>query len=268
MTAQIVLLVRLKRLHGPEAMPLPVKTLLKPLVINLLLSLLPFVDLSAHLGGGAVGAGLILSGLMWGPRPSAGWRPAAWAASIVMAGCVVVALAHGRPWELRWPPPLEPRAIAGTAVVVPVPRGFGAWPGRDEGVTVFGDPAADPVVVYCRVRKRGAALSEGRRPEYLARVAGDWAARPLDEGESWQSPPRVVHLTARPAVSLAFRYPSRSITWLWVMVEGGWWVQLEVSVAPIAPETWEKLPFAVADGIVVLGPSLSDDDSEQACPVE
>jgi rhomboid protease GluP len=266
MTAQIALLVRLKRQHGPEAVPVPTAALMKPLVINLLFSLLPFVDTSAHLGGGAVGAALIFSGLMWGPRPAAAWRPAAWAASLAMAGGVVLALAQGRPWELRWPPPLVPRAIAGTPISVLVPRGLAAHPGKSEGVTVFGDPASDPLVVYCWVRERDAALSDRQRPEYLAGVAHDWGAQPLDKGESWESSPRVVRLTARPAVSLAFRYPSRSINRMWVMVEGRWWLQLEVGVAPGAPPSWAELPSAIAGGIVVLPQDLSKADSGQTCP--
>jgi rhomboid protease GluP len=266
MTAQIALLVRLKRQHGPEAVPVPTAALMKPLVINLLFSLLPFVDTSAHLGGGAVRAALIFSGLMWGPRPAAAWRPAAWAASLAMAGGVVLALAQGRPWELRWPPPLVPRAIAGTPISVLVPRGLAAHPGKSEGVTVFGDPASDPLVVYCWVRERDAALSDRQRPEYLAGVAHDWGAQPLDKGESWESSPRVVRLTARPAVSLAFRYPSRSINRMWVMVEGRWWLQLEVGVAPGAPPSWAELPSAIADGIVVLPQDLSKADSGQTCP--
>ena len=266
MTAQIALIVRLKREHGPEVVPVPTSKLMMPLVINLLVSLLPFIDLSAHLGGGVVGAGLMLSGLMWGPRPAAAWRPAAWAASLAMAGCLALALAHGRPWELRWPPPLVPRAIAGTPITVPVPRGLNARPGRDKGVTVFGDPASDPLVVYCWVRKNVPAISELRRPEYLAQVAHDWGAQPLQPGESMESPPRVVQLTVRPAVSLAFRSPSGSVNRMWVMVEGRWWVQLEVGVDHGAPASWTALPSAIADGIAILSQGPSNRDSGPTRP--
>ena len=265
MTAQIALIVRLKKERGPEAVPVPTSALVKPLVINFLFSLLPFVDLSAHLGGGAVGAGLIFSGVMWGPRPSAAWRPAAWTASLAMAGCMVVALAHGRPWELRWPPPLVPRAIAGTPITLAVPRGLEAHPGRNEGVTVFGSTAADPLVVYCWVRKLDAAVSERQRPQYLAQVAHDWATQPLEKGESWEASPRVVKLAARPAVSLAFRYTSRNLNRMWVMVEGRWWVQLEVGVAADAPPSWAKLVSVIADGVVIPFQGFSGDDSRQTC---
>lgn len=251
MTAQIALIVRMKMQEGAERVPVPIGILVQPLVVNLLISVLPFIDLAAHLGGGFVGAGLIVSGLVWGPRPAAAWRPTAWAASLAMAGCLAVALAHGRPWELRWPPPLMLRAIVDAPITAPVPRGLNARPPREEGVTAFGDLASDPLVVYCWVRKLETAVSEPQRPEYLARTARSWAAEPLEAGESRESPPRVVKLTARPAVSLALRYASGSVNRMWVMVEGRWWVQLEVMLRPDAPASWTKLPAAIAEGIMI-----------------
>jgi len=199
MTAQIALIVRLKKERGPEAVPVPTSALVKPLVINFLFSLLPFVDLSAHLGGGAVGAGLIFSGVMWGPRPSAAWRPAAWTASLAMAGCMVVALAHGRPWELRWPPPLVPRAIAGTPITLAVPRGLEAQYGRGSSRRVllgakagrgrFGAAEA-PVSGAGRPRLGHPAAREGRILGGIApggqigRSPGGFAGVPLHESES------------------------------------------------------------------------------------
>jgi hypothetical protein len=266
MTALIALMLRLKWLHGPQQVPVRTWLLLQPLVVNLLISLLPFVDLAAHLGGGAVGAGLIVSGLMWGPRPAPAWRPAAWAASLAMAGCVALALAQGRPWELRWPPPLETRAIAGTPITVPVPRGLDARPRREEGITALGDLASDPLVVYCWVRRNEPAISPQQRRGYLARVAQHWAAQPLDKGESRESPPRVVQMTARPVVSLAFRYANGLVNRMWVMVEGQWWVQVEVLVPPDAPASWVGLASAVADGIVIPSQVSSGSGPEVPAP--
>jgi membrane associated rhomboid family serine protease len=251
MTAQIAVIVRLRRERGYEAVPVPTSALVKPLAINLLVSLLPFVDLSAHLGGGVVGAGLVLFGLMWGPRPAAAWRPAAWTASIAMASCLALALAHGRPWELRWPPPLVPQGLPHAPVTVPVPRGASAHPGRQADVTVFGNPAADPVVVYCWVKEFEQAIPEPERREYLAREAHGWSAQALQKGESRQERPHVVELSTRPAVSLALGYSSGAVNRIWVMVEGRWRVQLEVGVSPDAPAGWAALPSAIADGVAI-----------------
>jgi membrane associated rhomboid family serine protease len=251
MTAQIALIVRLKREHGPGAVPVPTSTLMKPLVINFLFSLLPFVDLSAHLGGGVVGAGLILSGLMWGPRPAAVWRPAAWAASLAMAGCLALALAHGRPWELRWPPPLVPRAIAGTPVTVPVPRGLQPRPGDAKNDVVFGDYSRDPLVVYCQPEELEAPCADPKRRACLANTARDVAAKPLDKGWSEEQSPRVVQLHARPAVFWAIRAPSGAKQMTWVMLEGPWRLRLDFLLYPDAAASWAGLPSAIAEGVTM-----------------
>jgi membrane associated rhomboid family serine protease len=249
MTAQIALLVRLKRLYGPEAVPVPMSALLKPLVINLLFSLLPFIDLSAHLGGGAVGAGLIFSGLMWGPRPSAGWRPAAWAASLAMAGCMAIALAHGRPWQLRWPPPLEPRAIAGTPMTLPVPRGLTESGGGKDDV-VFGEPSS-PLVVYCTPQRLDAAWRDSERRAYLSKTAREIAAQKLDKGWSDEQSPRVIELRGQPAVSWIVRSPTGQKQMTWVFLEGSWSLRLDVMLRPGAPASWASLPSRIAAGVTM-----------------
>jgi membrane associated rhomboid family serine protease len=78
--------------------------LLSVLVLNVLLSFLPFIDKSAHFGGGAVGFLLVASGLL-APRVAGGESqpPVALRALVVicalaLAGSVMVALAVGRPW--------------------------------------------------------------------------------------------------------------------------------------------------------------------------
>lgn len=63
--------------------------------------------------------------------------------------------------ELRWPPPLVPRAIAGTSITVPVPRGVSVRPPPEEDVTAFGDLALDPLAVAAC---RSPAGSTGRLP--------------------------------------------------------------------------------------------------------
>jgi membrane associated rhomboid family serine protease len=249
MTAQIALLVRLKRERGPEAVPVPTSALMKPLVINFLLSLLPFIDLSAHLGGGTVGAGLIFSGVMWGPRPSAVWRPAAWAASLAMAGCMVVALAHGRPWELRWPPPLVPRAIVGTPITLPVPRGLPESGGGKEDV-VFGEPAS-PLVVYCAPGRLDAAWCDPERSAYLSKTARDIAAQPLDKGWSNEQSPRVIQLRGRPAVFWIIRSPAGHRQMTWMFLEGSWSLRLDVMLRPGAPASWASLPSRIAEGVTI-----------------
>jgi len=109
MTGEIAFLVRLRRQGDPRVQG-SLARIAQPLIINFLYSLTPGIDMSAHLGGGV--AGWILSGLIkpWSPE-GAGWRKAAWGAGLGMAGCVALAIAHGRPWELRSPPRRVPQSM-------------------------------------------------------------------------------------------------------------------------------------------------------------
>jgi membrane associated rhomboid family serine protease len=250
MTGQIAAIVRLKRQQGPERVPVRMSTLLQPLVVNLLFSLTPGIDMAGHLGGGVAGAGLILSGLIgWGRPELAGWRPAAWGASLAMAGCLAVALGQGRPWELRWPPSLVPRAIADTPVTVPVPGGLEPQASTEENVKIFGDLSVDPLALFCAVGRLEAPVVEQQRPEYLSRMARDVAGRPLDRGWAWEQRPRVVQLRVRPAVFSASRLPQGGRMQMWLMVEGSSWLRLDVVLRPDASSSWTKLPAAIAEGI-------------------
>jgi len=37
----------------------------------------------------------------------------------------------------------------------------------------------------------------------------------------------------------------------WVMVEGSWWLRLDVVLRPDAPASWAKLPAAIAEGVTI-----------------
>ena len=102
MTGQIALVMLLKRQEGPERVPVKMSTLMQPLVVNLLFSLIPGIDMAAHLGGGVAGAGLILSGLIGWKRPEPARLAVCRLGRITHHGSLPGrALGHGRPWELR-----------------------------------------------------------------------------------------------------------------------------------------------------------------------
>ncbi len=248
MTAQVAMVLRLRRQEGAERVPVSMTRLLLPLVVNLLISLIPRVDMAAHLGGGFAGAGLVLSGIIEWRRPEvATWRPAAWGASLAMAACLVVALTHGRPWELRWPPLLVPRAIPDTPVVVSVPSGLPPWPSDEQSAMVFGRDGSAPLAVYCKAGR----LSKCQ-PGSLSQMAHDEAARSLEEGESWDQKPRVVRLRFRPAVFSSTRLQWGGRVQSWLIVDGSWWVRLDVVLRPDTPASWAILPSAIADGIAIF----------------
>ena len=141
MTAQVAMVLRLRRQEGAERMPVPMTRLLWPLVVNFLISLIPGIDTAAHLRGGA-GAGLVLSGIIEWRRPEvATWRPAAWGASLAMAACLVAALCSGRPWESA----SRPRCLLQPGQRPP----YRGRPRRGaRGLHGGHPPEADPVLAY------------------------------------------------------------------------------------------------------------------------
>jgi hypothetical protein len=139
------------------------------------------------------------------------WRPAAWLAGTLMAGCIALAFAHGRPWELR-APVLELRELPGAPVAVPVPRGLEMTAQRN--ALLFGSLRRDPLVVGCT----------------LTRVD------PLQP-----SPPGAAPRTqrARGLVSEA-----------WSITHQGLELRLEVVRFEDAPGPWAEVPRQIARGVV------------------
>ncbi len=252
MTGQIALILRLRRELGADRVPVDTRKLAQPLVVNLLYSLQPGIDMAAHIGGGLAGAGLILSGLISRREPeSAAWRPIALGAALTMAGSVAMALGHGRPWELQWPPPLVASAMTGTPVAVPVPRGLQQLPSSMKNSRLFGDLGYDPLALSYVVNRLDGPIAERSRPDVLSEMARQQAAQPLEKNESWDERPRVVQLRLRPAVFSASSVRDAGRTQTWLMVEGSWLLRLDVVMRPDAPASWINLPAAIAEGITI-----------------
>jgi hypothetical protein len=80
------------------------RRLVSVLLMNVVISFLPGIDLYAHFGGGLVGYALVATGLL-APRSAGGSDASGWplrALAVVtaaaLAASVVIALAAGRPW--------------------------------------------------------------------------------------------------------------------------------------------------------------------------
>jgi rhomboid protease GluP len=252
MTGQIALIVRLKRHAGAELAPVRMSTLMQPLVVNLLFSLTPGIDMAAHVGGGIAGAGLILSGMIgWGRPEPAIWRRASLGAALAMAACLAVALIHGRPWELRWPPPLILREIPGTPIVLPVPGGLETKLSSEKNVAIFGDLSSDPIALSCEEGRIEAPVPEQLRQEYLSQMVREAASKPQLKGESWDKPPGIIQLRLRPAVFSATRFLGGGRIQTWLMMEDSRLIRLDVVLRPDTPASWDSLPPAIADGLVI-----------------
>jgi membrane associated rhomboid family serine protease len=176
------------------------------LIINLAVSFHPQVDVWAHLGGGLVGAALVLGGVLTRgvSRPSAE-APAAPApkgrgftiAAGVMLGLAAASLAAAwstdRPWQLVAEPTfarhtlggvsIEAPALLGDPVAVPAEAGASVW--------MLGDVMRDPLLLTVVIEPHGlepVALAERIRsfeaqdgppaPPEDARVSKAWQRRP------------------------------------------------------------------------------------------
>jgi rhomboid protease GluP len=100
MLAELVILLRPQVLFEGITFNVSKGTVLQPLVINLVWSLQPGIDLLGHLGGGVMGALVVAAGLLARDPDGRAWRWAGGVAAGLMTASVALALARGRPWEL------------------------------------------------------------------------------------------------------------------------------------------------------------------------
>lgn len=128
------------------------------LVLNLMISLVPGISAAAHLGGGLVGTLLMATGLLaWRPDrpvrwpiPTPAWlKGAGAAATLIYAGATAVSIGRGAPWELaaasEW---VRVPAFAGSVEVPSILTDLG----MEEGDRLFGDTWRDPAMVQVQVR--------------------------------------------------------------------------------------------------------------------
>jgi membrane associated rhomboid family serine protease len=120
MVAEVVWLWRLQR--APGAPQVHWGVVLQPLVINLLYSFTPGIDIAGHLGGGLTGGILVWTGLFAARPEGPAWRAAAWICAAILSASVAVALARGRAWERR-PEPDDLLGLSGGRRYDPRSRG-------------------------------------------------------------------------------------------------------------------------------------------------
>ncbi len=195
--------------------------------INVLISFLPFVDMWAHFGGGAVGAALMLSGALTRSLPrigeladdgrleSAGDATVYSGPALKVTGSAVAAvllvglglgLSTGRPWALRQPVERVRTDLPGLGISLSLPEGLeltpsppGEQPSSVKVGDVYSDPGALVVTSYPADMADQAALAR----EYTALVKELEKAPP---GARLAFGPDDVSIAGGLGVSVRYRY--------------------------------------------------------------
>jgi rhomboid protease GluP len=227
-----------------------------PLVINILYSFSPGVDLLAHLGGGLVGFALIGTGILtrgvaplWTTgsgeqqqRRGAGGAltVGALVVAIVLLGSVVMALAVGRPWQIGEPPRLVRVQVADTGFAMDIPSDVVGSPtviheGSARSFT-YGRLDKSPVAVELLVFP----LPQPVPPEQLAQtvdVALDALRDKVVPGWQREQPAKVVKVGDRPFVFAIDRIEHARMRW-WTSFYGDRGITLRVYARPEVRASW------------------------------
>jgi len=240
------------------------------LVINLSVSFLPQVDLWAHLGGGLVGAALVLSGVLVrdlrppgaGPGPSAdegsmhgrGWMIAALVTASLTVTSIAAAWTTDRPWRLA--AALEYRAYdLDHGVELRAPTLLGAPQSEilepNEVVWTIGDVIRDPLTLAVVITPHGldAAELDERIASYVAQ--GPKTPAEAELVFAWRRAEGV----GSPAFEVMYRYPNGLLSGLWIQLRDDVEVRVESLRWPGGGERWEA---ALAEIYSSLGASLED----------
>lgn len=236
------------------------------LVINVVSSFHPGIDWRAHLAGGLLGAALAGSGLLTlgmppilsGREESRGarraWRAIGVSTALLCAAAFAAALHAGRPWRLLRPQPLVRVQLAGSPFSIGVPEDaveartletHGAWTEH-----FFGDAASDPVLVAAAVKKLDEPAAGDGRVALLEELKRSMEAEP-DAKKVPQGRLRLETIAGRPALVLDQLRGGEVKMPRWIFVEGGWMLDLELSLAPGLPERWERLAPEIARAVQV-----------------
>lgn len=189
------------------------------LALNLVNSFNPHVDAAAHVGGGLMGALILVSMALSGglsshgrPSPPAG----AWLRGVAAALALTFGLGFargivaGRPWELDRPPELSKVDLPDSPWRVGLPSGQTTRSASAGGTWLeFGDLSHDPTLVDIGWEPLSDGPSDREPRDELALILRRLATAP--EGLEPLSAPRLVRDDARPArsfVAVRYRYVS------------------------------------------------------------
>ena len=219
------------------------------LVINLVASLRPGVSVLGHLGGAVAGLVLAASGLLTAGLPEldsgraqsgfARFASRAVAALLlgVTLGSLTIAARHGRPWEVRYPPPLVTARLLPTPFQLEIPESLATRFQVTEGEVphfTLGTGRTDPILVSVLVRPRSGAD--------VAALLAAATARGPSKDTKWRSPPRALELPDRAAVFLDQISTGNEEHELprFVVADGDLELDVQASIHPDANARWRR----------------------------
>jgi membrane associated rhomboid family serine protease len=236
------------------------------LVLNVLISFIPGIDLWAHLGGGLMGAALMASRLLstgkdlnkMADKQSAGPRPgwimvvALLVTGVTLAG-LGMAVSHGHAWELVAEPEWTRRAVSDTGISMEVPKMLGerfeeSVDGRRREYGI-GNVRLDPITVAVAVAPGPTDLSdpEGFRTHFdelkeaLAQQAPKNATR--------RGPARERNLGGVPTVDELFVFANGIRMYQYSQLRPGMFVQVAVFVFEDGPAVWLEQPERIIESL-------------------
>jgi len=250
MVAELVLLLYPRSLFEDLVFRVNKATVLQPLVLNIIISLQPGIDLLGHLGGGLAGA-LVMGSRLLSRRPGArAWRVAGAVSVAAMALGIGLAFAHGRPWELR-APRLAPRTLDDLGIRLMLPPGLPRVESREETV-VLGRLEHDALVVECHLDRLPRAMDARAAEAMLLDVAREAAQAPVEEGLQRLEEPSLATVGARRAFHQALGAANGARVDSWYFVQDARGLRLDVTRLGGEPEAWSDAPQRIAASVTFL----------------
>jgi len=221
--------------------------------LNLLISLLPGIDLAAHLGGGLVGALLVGSRLLTrgrraelvrrdtrGARAVTAAAALAWA---IVVGALATGIVAGRPWDVRRPPERwRLAALPGSDFSLELPPTFTLQrvPAQDDDARAYvaGHLALHPLAVSIQLLRTEPGAGDDPATYAAAMLAEALRAR-RPAGEGVREAQRVT-LAGRPFVALTYAGASGDTHPAWVGLLDGATVRLDVFARDDAAPAWRE----------------------------
>lgn len=267
MTAGIAIVYRPQGLVPEEALASARQRAWAPLAINLMYSFKPGVDFLAHLGGGAVGAALVLSGaITMGLRPlSAGpfsrrgqrgespvWTGLAAVTGLAMIGSVAAGFAFGKPWNANEPPAMGRVTVADSGVSLLLPTRVLSRMVMEprDGTTsyVYGDATVDPMMIEVLVTPLDAPIPAQDLEGELDGIRKAFAEK-LQEDATWVAEPRLDDVGSRRAVVDELKLKSGLVVKRHVLLAGSRFVLVRSYDPGESPKSWAGIGRTIAESV-------------------